>query len=516
MTSSLPAPGTPWPPAPYDSVTSEVDLRQAWWEGDIARLASIYRPKAAQPVLDARRFGASSTKRTAARPLHVPIAADLASAHATLIAGEPPTFTIRPEGGNDAARKRLDLVVNAPEFQSGILVGEESGGAIGDYYVRVAWDDKIRQHAWFDFVDGDSAFPTYRKGVLTGVLFAEELHGGGKNTVYRHLEYHAPGYIEHALYKGGRDNVGHPVPLAEHGATETLPVDIEGRIPTGTMRLTAAHIPNRRPNPSHRRDPILRHLGRPVLSTQVMPLMWEVNETYSSLARDVRLAKARLFIGESLLASRGAGQGSAFDADAEAYAVVRSNPDGDALIDAQQFAIRVDEHLSTADGYLRAILRHVGFSPLTFGLTDDAAAAMTATEVEAKSSGSSATKGSATLLRRHAFGQLAAALIEVDAAVFGTGAVITEDVEVEFTPAVKPSQHALSQTLQALDTARAVSTRTKVDMLHPDWDEQRREEEAARILAEQSGPALDDPFAIGADQDPTEMDTAAPELDEED
>lgn len=148
---------------------------------------------------------------------------------------------------------------------------------------------------------------------------------------------------------------------------------------------------------------------------------------------------------------------------------------------------------------MRVILRSVGFSPLTFGLTDEAAGQMTATEVGARERGTSATKGAKSLLRRAALSPLVRTLLEVDADVYRTGAVVDQPVDVNYSPAVKDSPLTVANTISTLDTARAVSVRTKVDMLHPDWDEKRRNDEADAILAELN-PILPDPFAtVGPD-----------------
>lgn len=519
---SMPANGSPWPPAPFDTVAAHIGTLQAWWEGDVAALSaqagrpapisSPWQHNGGVSGMAARALlGRPQSPNLETRRLHVPIAADVARMSATVMAGEPPTFSIDEDGGNQKARNRLDLIVNEPEFHAALLDGEETASALSGVYMRVCWNRNLLNHAWLEFVDPDRAIPTFTYGRLSAVTFWTELPDSPKGKTYRHLEHHTPGRIEHALYLGGDDNVGMRVPLTDHSATEGIQVDAESSIATGVAGLTAGYIPNVTPNPAWRRDPVLRMLGRSDITEPIMGHMDALNDVYSSLARDVRLAKARLFVGQSLLKNNGPGEGVAFDPDHEAYTVVRGAPNGDPYLEAHQFDIRVADHIATAEEYVRVILRSVGFSPLTFGLTDEASAQMTATEVGARERGTSATKGAKSLLRRAALSRIIKTLLEIDALVYGTGAVVNEPVDVNYSPAVKDSPLTVASTISTLDTARAVSVRTKVDMLHPDWDEKRREAEAAAILAELN-PILPDPWtSVAPDQPFDASDQAVPE-----
>lgn len=277
-------------------------------------------------------------------------------------------------------------------------------------------------------------------------------------------------------------------------------VDAESRIRTGSRELTACHIPNRSPNPVFRQEPLLRRLGKSDLTPAVMGLMAHVDDAFTSLARDVRLGKARIMVSEHLTHTAGPGTGGVFDVDQEAFALVGGSPTEDHVLEAHQFAIRVTEHMQVAEAYIRQILTSVGYSPLQFGLKDDATASMTATEVEAKDRGSSATKTAKSLRRRAALSRLARAALEVDAAVFGTGAEVSEQIGVEYQPAVTPTPESLANTLNTLRAGRAASTLTLVGMLHPDWDKADIETEAQRIMDEDNGAALFDPFTVQPDQ----------------
>ena len=58
-----------------------------------------------------------------------------------------------------------------------------------------------------------------------------------------------------------------------------------------------------------------------------------------------------------------------------------------------------------------------------------------------------------------------------------------------------------ASTVQALDAARAISTQQKIDMLHHEWDEQDKQAEVDRIIAEQAG-TFDPLGNVEPDEDP--------------
>ncbi|MBB0990018.1 phage portal protein [Dietzia sp. SLG510A3-30A2] len=502
-----------WPPKPMDRVYKHVDLLHAWWTGDLEKL-DRYSGSAGQPAMSRWQynggvggmvargiFGAPPRAGQKTRRLHVPIAADVSRAMASVMAGDPPRFSIGEGGANEAAFARLDKLVNTARFHSGLLGAEETAAALGGYYAKVCWNTDLHDSAWMTFHDPDSALPEFTYDMLSAVTFWTELPSDGKGDVWRHLERHSPGRIEHALFCGSDDNLGMRRPLPDHPATEDIMVDAESGIETGTRLLTAGFIPNVMPNPEWRRDPVLKMLGRADITTQMMDTMSALNDAYSSLARDIRLAKARLVVDESMLRTGRPGEGSFFDPDHEAFTTVKQNPgDESSLIEAHQFAIRVEEHEQAINLYTRQVIRSAGLSPLTFGLKDDAVGQMTATEVGARERSTNATKAGKALLRRDAFSRLVRAMIEVDAAVFGTGAQIGEQVAVEYTPASSPSPEELARTAQLLDQARAASTETKVRLYNPDWDDDAVAQEVDKILSETGQGALMDPFDTPADQ----------------
>ncbi|WP_395705172.1 phage portal protein [Rhodococcus ruber] len=514
----LPVPQSQWPPQPYGQAHAAIAEVNDWWIGTPSRLTARYAGTPQGSVgswttglKDKLGWGRSPARAQApTRRVHVPIAADLANTSGTLLLSDP--WSVRCDGdANDKANERADLIFNTSRQHSAMLEAAESCAALGGTFVRVVWNVALADHVWLDYVDADQAIPFFSYGRLQSVLFWRVLVDDN-DMVLRHFEWHTKGGIHHALYLGSRINVGRPVPLTEHDETATIPVNSDGIVPTNVPLLTAGYIPNSRPNPEWRGIPALRHLGRSDFGDPgVISLMDQVDEAYSSLARDIRLAKARLIIDQGLTQTGRPGQGSAFDVDQEAYTTVRgAGPDQAPILELKQADIRVDPILKAAEAYTREILRRVGYSPATFGMSDDVA--LTATEVDAQVRRSVQTHKvkSGHMIGGHSEPSEAALLI--DAQVFRTGAMLGDGIQIDWAPPVRESRLQSAQTIQALDTARAVSLETKVAMLWPDRDEAWREEEVDRLRKEQ---ALADPLALGAGFDGATTSPAVPVADPE-
>ncbi|MCU1647165.1 MAG: hypothetical protein JWN03_7440 [Nocardia sp.] len=519
----LPNANTPWPPRHLAPAFQMFATCQVWWEGDAEKLSASHGEPARTGLSSTLRdrikrlfWGTKPDVSNQIRQIHIPVAADIVQTAASLLLPDPVAFRIASddEHANDEARERVDKILNSPQMHSAMLQGAEAGSALGGVYARIVWNASFKDHAWLDFVDADQAVPEFIYGELSAVTFWEVVdQNEAEDRVLRHLERHEPAYVEfysdgtqtqvygriyHGLYEGTAITLGRQIDLTEHPETKGIPVNEEGFVDTGSADLTAFYFPNALPNPMFRGKGTLQHFGRSDIGDPaVIGLMDQIDETYSSLARDVRLAKARLMVSEHLLEVKGPGKGSTFNVEQEVYEKVGGVPNGTPVIEAHQFAIRVDDHLRTGEGFLRAILRRVGFSPYTFGLADDSAAAMTATEVDAKKDASTATFKARSGIWKSVLARAARTLIEVDAAVFETGAVLSQELEVHWPPSARESVQSKGQTLQALESAKAASTEWKVRYLNPEYDDIQVAEEVARILDEG---AVADPLTLGADQ----------------
>lgn len=543
----MPLPNHPeklqWPPEDFAKRALPVyDEIQAWWTGTPEALDAYYRGHSlgqnVGPAVHSwqynggvagwigRRFwGDPPPRGSATTRMHLPLGADILQTSATLLFGEPVAFAYpgkkvtaadgtvsTKESQTQGRASRLDKIMNSEEQAMNHLVAGELQAAFGGVFGRIVCDPSIRDHAWIDFVDADRAVPEFIWGVLRAVTFWTDLEDeDGTDSVWRHLERHEPGVVYHGLYKGDENRLGMAMPLAANSQTAPLAarVNEQSAIPTGLdNELAVEYVPNMRPNPLWRSAPGLRDLGRPDLTQDVIGLLHGLDETYTSLIRDVRLGRARLVVSGLTLKNRGPGRGQEFDLDDEVYEQIQGDPNNP-LFNATQFNIRVEEHLRIGDDLTHKAIRKAGYSPFSFGFGDDGVA-MTATEVEAKASASFQTRKVKSRIWSTFFQRMVPRLLRIDAANFvGESAPSEDDIEITWPAPVRDTDLVKAQTVAQWETAQAVSLETKVQYLHPDWDPERITEEIERIKDERAAAAPPDPFKVG-EEGPTEDEEDAP------
>lgn len=491
-TGGLPTdPKTTWPPKALQPAFDRMRVLSAWYAGDPEELAMIHgglhgsehpffthgptnRPSQYRGGLVgsvARWFWGQPTPSGERRAkLHVPIAGDIATLSADLLFSEPPTVTFE----DDTTQEAWDTMAEAMNFDAVLLESAEVQSPLGGVYLVVTWDDQLYPHPFLRAVHADTAVPEWRWGRLAAVTFWHVVgEDGGK--VYRHLERHEPGRILHGLYVGASDVLGPEIPLTEHPATAALP----RAVPGVENRLTAVYVPNLLPNRLDRNSP----MGRSDFSPGVLTLMDALDETYSSWMRDLRLAKHRLVVPRAYMQNQGPGQGARFEAEREIFELIDSMPrqDGGMELTPTAFAIRVTEHMSTADNLVNQIVGRCGYSAQSVG--EQGEVAVTATEVEARERRSFITRKKKGRYWKAGLPEIIETLLMVYAARFG-GKVTPARPDVEFGDAVAETPEALARTLGLLETAAAISTQEKVRRLNPDWDDEQIREEAERILDE--------------------------------
>ena len=315
----LPQNDTVWPPAPFGVAQAAMNGWDAWYSGDTERLAAHYSGSGALRgstfqndglVGVAKQFmwGRPVSQGQERARLHVPIAADIARTSADLLFAEPPSFIIGD--GKSKAQERFTDMFGTAETMTELLEGGEVQAGLGGCYLRLVWDTEVFDHVKFDVVHADGAIPEWRYGNLVGVTFWRVLYdNGGKGTkVVRHLERHEPGRIEHAVYEGTAGNIGFIMPLADYQELEwaAAAVNADGAIETGVKGMTAAYVPNIRPNRTWRNTAGLAPLGRSDYD-QLDGLLDAADEAYTSMMRDLRIGKGRAFVDQSLLDNMGPG-----------------------------------------------------------------------------------------------------------------------------------------------------------------------------------------------------------------
>lgn len=442
--------------------------------------------------------------------LHSALPADLATLSADYCLGEMPRFVVpglkRDEGGTVERTKlqdRIEKVINTAEVHAMLLEGAELQSALGGVFFRLVWDRDRLDAVQLDVVHADAAIPRFLFGQLHDVTFWSELPAEGDDgTVWRHLELHEAGAIEHALFEGTQDELGTRRPVQDHPSTEWLATVLNGdsQILTGLdKRLTATYIPNMLPNGKHRKSAHLSRLGKSDYAG-ITDLFEKVDTVWSSWMRDIRLAKARIIVPRAYLSSNGFGQGASFDADREVYEAIDAltGPQGNPIgITPQQFAIRVDEHERTIKALTDKAMRSAGWSPGSLGGSESGV--RTATEVESDDQLSRRTRDKKLNYWRR-LSDFALTWMLLDSQLYG-GEVPQEAPDVKFPAEAQVDVEKLARTASALYAAQSASIETRVRLVNPDWDGETVNTEVERIKAEHGIGVAADPTVTGIPDD---------------
>lgn len=556
----LPANNTPWPPTRDLNRYEAMKVNSVWYEGDPAKLAGLYAGGTVHSAPADASEGLGSRLRATLRrwfwgqpiaqgekdtKVHVPIAQDIATLSSELLFAETPVVKLDPpkvvetrtEENTDAlgvdhpeevtkeidpeglpeAQATLEWLLDRIDFQATLLAAAETQSPLGSVCLRVAWDKEVDPEApFFTRVDADAAVPEYRWGKLVALTFWRIIHK--KDQMYvRHLERYERGKIYHGVYEGTSQSLGIAVPLANYEDTAVFAtlVNDESYIETPEGTMLATSIPNALPDPSDRQSAI----GRSDFTPGVLTLMDAVDEIATSLMRDIALGKGRVFLARYMLEDNGAGQGASFNEDQQYFSPLKMNPgdENEAPLVANQFKIRVDEHLKAIEWYASKAVRAAGYNPDSdYG---EGGQEMTATEYSGRNRRSFSTRSKKILYWQNNLEGIVEALIRVFNKEFAGGnrPPIPEDwpVKIEWPPAAHPDLRVLAETAQLMLSARAAATRTRVQLLHPDWTDQEIDAEVD-LLAEEEKSV--DPATFGLSPmgpNPPEIATPSPFGDEQ-
>lgn len=514
---ALPANGTAWPPVELAAILPKYREYASWYSNDVATLTDIYTKQTGRRgVLSRIRswfLGAKPEGQSETNSIHVSLAQEICRTAANLLYSEPSTATVVPVGEEDVTKvqARLDLIAG-PEFEQLSISAAEISAALGGVFKRITWDTSVADHVFIAKVDADSAWPEFTAGHLTAVTFWRVV-GRTNSTVWRLLERHelnalGIGVIVYGLYMGTDTDLGQVQPFDAHPATawllrpDTAALLIDGNtLSTLTPGLGAVYAPNILPSSMWRNDPLGCNLGRSDLEG-IEQKLDALDELYSSWLRDIRLGKGRLIVPEGMLNDLGPGLGAGFDLDRTIFTPIKAAPSSMSseklAIETVQFEIRTDDFLKAIDHFRRVILAAAGYSPSSFGLSDDGTA-MTATEVAARQQLSFTTRKRKILGVKPADAAILTKALATDAAIFPAGGAKPYKVSVEFPDGISDDPKAIAETNQLDYNSQSSSIEERVRKRNPDWDQTQVDDEVAMIREEFGLAPLQDPGMFGTD-----------------
>ena len=475
---------------PIDWLWREYEINSAWYSGDPLRLVKL-------PAEESKRFWGSSEQIK----VHLPIAADIAAISAGMIFSESPKIT----ADDERTQQRIDDITEANAFYSVLLQAAELAGVFGGVFLKWTWDSAVDTFPRLFAVPADCGLPLWRGGRLIGVkLWAIVRKDEDTGVVWRTEEiYTDDGHIRTRLLKGDSNNLGSAVPLNSIDETRGMRGDVQ----SGTGMLLATYVPNMLPN---RKYPHVR-FGRSDFDG-LHGLFDALDEAYSALQRETRLTKTTVIVPAEYLRKRDvifspenlkcknlqwvysndSGVFTALDIDSDRTSspITIINPE-----------IRAEQRLALCDDLIRRVWSAAGYSPQSAGI-DISGSAESGTALNVRERRTIRTTETKKTHWWHALHDIVRAMLALDAVVFRSGVKPDADITIELPSNTQPDITQMAEILEQLERAGALSTETKVDLLHPDWDEDRRAEEVERIRREQgtSYPDENDPVFGGMER----------------
>lgn len=475
-----------WPPRDIKPYIDQANTAHAWWSGDRAALKTdtgVAGDNGRRRFWTRRSTGDASK---ATPTVHAPLASDIAAVSADLLFGDPVSLKVDEE----KAQAEIEFLEKKLGLANTFVEGAEICAASGGTYLRCAWDNKIADHGLLQLYDQTHAVPDFRYGMLAAVSLWEDILVEGSD-VWRHVERHEKGRVLHGLYKGSKVNLGAPGNLKDHPLTADLEPEV---VFTGKLanRLLVEYVPNVRPNTLKPARPIGRAdwIG-------AEDLLDAVDETWTSVMRDVRLGQAHVFVPQEWLQAVGGrpGQTTTLDIDKEIFTALNVADATEQKMDTYQANIRVTEHIELLLALTERIVSRSGYSPQTFGLGIDGSAE-SGTALRIREGKTERTISKKKRYWEPGIGGTTQNLLDIGAEIFNRPTVTDPDkapVKVEWSELDRdPVEQATW--INTLRTARAMSIDTAVAQAQPHLEGDDLEQEIARVKAEDQVP---DPFPQG-------------------
>jgi A118 family predicted phage portal protein len=476
---AFPREGTEFPPESYKNYFNKLYEWRAWYSGDPEQLLALYSSTLYFPDTDNGRFWKRIEAEERVGIVHLPAAGDVASTSANLLFSESPVFKYNE---NAASGERIKTFIKENGILNLLLESSELAAALGGICLKIDIDSSLLKIPIVSIINPLQFIPSFRRGRLWEILFFRTVREGmGGTVVWRLFEdrrrENGKLVIEYKLYRGSQDRVGREVGMETIDETvnlglENITYDIEG--------LGCVYIPNMRPN---KLDP-----GSSVGINDYsgcVPLMDSLDFSWTSWMRDIELGMAQILVDEELLE----GEHRTFNKFRKAFLKLnlsqwRMGGENVKPIEMVQFELRVDDHSKTCEALFYNIVTQSGYSPQTFGLGVEGRAE-SGTALRVRERKSMLTRDKKSRYWQPALWELFWQMQQIDIKSNLSPGYQPQEVEVIPEDSITVDTREQSETIRNLEQAKAISTYTKIKMIHPEWEDKDIKNEVEQILNEQ-------------------------------
>jgi len=481
--------GSTFPPEEWAYWYDKYAEWASWYSGDSDELLKYYSCKLSNLNIESNMFWAKLDIQERADAIHFPIAGDIAGMSSNLLFSEAPRFGYEKD---NKAGERIDAFMTENGFLNILLETSELTASLSGAFLKLDVDKRLSELPLLSVITPNNAFPTFLRGRLWEILFYREVKSD-KSNIYRLFENRkrtstGDGYmVEYRLYRGSEGKLGHVVDL--NSIDETASLNLQDTIHTKVNGLGVVYIPNMRPNK------LVPGSSLGINDYQgCISLMDSLDFAWTSWVRDIELGMGQIFVDEEILRRE---ETSAYGAEKSilnsfskfqkcfmklnlgSYRMAGSNTKP---IDIVQFEMRVDEHMASCDYMCKQIINMAGYSLSTFGF-DEGGRSESGTALRIRERKSWLTREKKSRYWQPVIMDLLLQMQQLDNSV-NTIFYDPEIVTVEMEDSIAVDAKEQSETVRNLEQAKAISTLTKVKLLHPDWDEKAINEEVDKILDE--------------------------------
>lgn len=479
---------------PFENWTywfDKYDEWSAWYSGSNERLLKYYTNKMTELDSTDNLFFAKLEKEERANVVHMPAAGDIASMSSNLLFSEPPVITMSKDNTSDVIKSFIE----ENSLNSFLLESGELAAALSGVFLKLNFEKRLTDLPILTMINPEFSFPSFLYGRLWEVLFYREVRIEKEGTViYRLFENRSrindgkDLQIEYKLYKGTGTKVGKVVDLNSIPETENL--NLADIVINKIDGLGVIYVPNMRPNKLQPGS----SLGINDYSS-VISMMDSLDLAFSSWVRDIELGMGQLFIDEELTTRHDnitgetsvMGKFSKFQKCFVNINLSNYKMGSDSIdpIKAIQFEMRTEEHMRSCEYFFSQIVNQSGYSPSSFGINADGGFAQSGTALRIRDRKSMLTRDKKAEYWKTAIKQLLIQAQTFYNSVNSKFNNIDDTLSVELGDSIIIDAREQSETLRNLDQARAISTEMRVKMLHPDWDEEKVNQEVKKIYDEE-------------------------------